>query len=46
MKITQNSVDKLNAKLMVQVTAEDYKEKVESVIENYRRTAIIPGFRK
>ncbi len=46
MNITQEKIDALNAKLKVQLSSEDYKEKVEAVIVNYRKTASIPGFRK
>ena len=46
MDITQEKVDALNAKLKVKLTSEDYQEKVEKVIVNYRKTASIPGFRK
>ena len=46
MNITQEKIDALNAKLKVQLSSEDYQEKVEAVIVNYRKTASIPGFRK
>ncbi len=46
MNITQEKIDDLNAKLKVQLSSEDYQEKVEAVIVNYRKTASIPGFRK
>ena len=46
MNITQEKIDDLNAKLKVEVSAEDYQSKVEEVIVNYRKTASIPGFRK
>ena len=46
MDITLEKVDALNAKLKVKLTSEDYHEKVEEVIVNYRKTASIPGFRK
>lgn len=46
MNITQEKIDALNAKLKVQLISEDYQEKVEAVIVNYRKTASIPGFRK
>lgn len=46
MNITQENIDALNAKLKIQLTSEDYQEKVETVIVNYRKTASIPGFRK
>jgi trigger factor len=46
MNITQERIDDLNAKLKVEVSADDYQAKVEEVIVNYRKTASIPGFRK
>lgn len=46
MEITQEKIDALNAKLIVTVKQDDYQEKVENVIVNYRKTASIPGFRK
>lgn len=46
MEITQEKIDALNAKLIVTVKQDDYQEKVEKVIVNYRKTASIPGFRK
>jgi len=46
MNITQESIDDLNAKLKVEVSAKDYEAKVQEVIVNYRKTASIPGFRK
>ena len=46
MNITQEKIDDLNAKLKVEVKADDYQSKVEEVIVNYRKTANIPGFRK
>ena len=46
MNITKNQVDPLNAVLTVSISKDDYKEKVEKVLWNYRKTASIPGFRK
>ena len=46
MNITQEKVNELNAKLIISVEPSDYKEKVDQVIVNYRKTATIPGFRK
>ena len=46
MDIIQEKIDALNAKLKVKLTTDDYKEKVEAVMENYKKTASIPGFRK
>lgn len=46
MDIKQEKIDDLHATLVVKVTNDDYKDKVEKVIVNYRKTASIPGFRK
>jgi trigger factor len=46
MNISQEQIDKLNAKLKVEVSSKDYQDKVNEVIVNYRKTASIPGFRK
>ena len=46
MNITQERIDDLNALLKVQVSAADYQDKVDAVINNYRKTANVPGFRK
>tara|TARA_B100000900_G_scaffold309321_1_gene268018 strand:+ start:166 stop:1506 length:1341 start_codon:yes stop_codon:yes gene_type:complete len=46
MNITQERIDDFNALLKVQVSPADYQDKVDAVIQNYRKTANIPGFRK
>ena len=46
MKITQENIDKLNAKLKINLVESDYRQKVDDVLINYRKTATIPGFRK
>lgn len=46
MNITQNNIDKLNAVLTVAIDKEDYKDKVEKTLNQYRKTANIKGFRK
>ncbi len=46
MNITKKDIDKLNAVLTVEVSKEDYSGNVEKVLNNYRKTANIPGFRK
>ncbi|RWW92377.1 trigger factor [Flavobacterium cerinum] len=46
MNITREQVDALNAVVTVAITKDDYKQKVDKVLENYRKTASIPGFRK
>ena len=46
MKITQNNINDLQAELKVVITPEDYQEKVDKELKNYRKNAEIPGFRK
>lgn len=45
MNVTRENVDALNAILRVEITPEDYAEKVKSTLNKYRKTAKIPGFR-
>ena len=46
MNITKEQIDELNAVLKVAITKEDYQDKVEKILKDYRRNANIPGFRK
>ncbi|MCH4829382.1 trigger factor [Flavobacterium columnare] len=46
MNITKTNIDALNAVVTVEVAKNDYAEKVEKVLQNYRKNANIPGFRK
>ena len=46
MNITQTKAKDLIATISVEVKATDYTEKVDKVLQNYRKTAQIPGFRK
>lgn len=46
MNITKEQIDALNAVVTVVIEKEDYADKVEKVIANYRKTANVPGFRK
>lgn len=46
MNITKKDIDSLNAVVTVEISKEDYSEKVDSILNNYRKTANIPGFRK
>ncbi len=46
MDITKKDIDSLNAVLTVEIKEADYSEKVKSILNNYRKTANIPGFRK
>ncbi|HHB52463.1 MAG TPA: trigger factor family protein, partial [Saprospiraceae bacterium] len=46
MNITKENIDALNAVVKVDITTEDYQEKVTEVLNDYRKKANIPGFRK
>ncbi len=46
MNVTRKNIDDLNAVLSVEIKEDDYKEKVEKTLADYRKTAVIPGFRK
>lgn len=46
MNITRQNVDALNAIVTVAVSKEDYSDKVNHILTDYRKKANIPGFRK
>src|SRR5690606_26731846 len=46
MNITRNNVDALNAIITIDVAKEDFADKVENVLKDYRKNANVPGFRK
>jgi len=46
MNITKEQIDELNAVVKVAITKDDYQDKVESILKDYRKQANIPGFRK
>ncbi|MEB8346917.1 trigger factor [Flavobacteriaceae bacterium KMM 6898] len=46
MNITKEQIDELNAVVKVAITKDDYKDKVENILKDYRKQANIPGFRK
>ncbi|SFU50839.1 trigger factor [Pustulibacterium marinum] len=46
MNITKEQVDDLNAIVTVAISKDDYSEKVEKTLSDYRKSANIPGFRK
>lgn len=46
MNITRENLDELNAVVKVDIAKEDYSDKVEKILTDYRKTANIPGFRK
>ncbi|MDY0090321.1 MAG: trigger factor [Flavobacteriaceae bacterium] len=46
MNITKTNTDALNAVVTIAVSKEDYSDKVQQVLLDYRKNANIPGFRK
>ena len=46
MNITKQNSDALNAVVKIDIVAEDYQAKVSKLLEDYRKKADIPGFRK
>lgn len=46
MNITQEKIDDLNAVIKVELKEADYKDKVDTVLKDYRKKASLPGFRK
>lgn len=46
MNITKENIDALNAVVKVEISAADYQEKVEKILQDYRKKADVPGFRK
>ncbi|MDC6365751.1 MULTISPECIES: trigger factor [Flavobacteriaceae] len=46
MNITKEQIDELNAVVKVAISKEDYQEKVDNILKDYRKQANIPGFRK
>ncbi|MFT4601305.1 MAG: trigger factor [Arenicella sp.] len=45
MNVVEEKIDELNAILRVKITAEDYAEKVDQTLKDYRKQANMPGFR-
>ncbi|MEH6746409.1 MAG: trigger factor [Maribacter arcticus] len=46
MNITKEQIDDLNAVVKVAITKDDYQDKVDSILKDYKKQANIPGFRK
>jgi len=46
MNITKENIDELNAVVKVEISAADYQDKVSTILQDYRKKADIPGFRK
>lgn len=45
MNISKQQIDDLNAIVTIEIGPDDYTEKVEKALEDYRKNAKIPGFR-
>ncbi len=45
MNITRQNIDELNATMKLNVGKEDYEERVNKTLNDYRRKANMPGFR-
>ncbi|MGB1102331.1 MAG: trigger factor [Crocinitomicaceae bacterium] len=45
MNVVEEKIDDLNAVIRVQIAPEDYSEKVDKTLKDYRKQANIPGFR-
>ena len=39
MNITKKDIDSLNAVVTVEITKDDYSDKVKTILNNYRKTA-------
>lgn len=46
MNISKKEIDALNAVVTVEISKDDYADKVSTILNNYRKNANIPGFRK
>ena len=46
MKITQSKAKKMMANIKIEVSENDYSEKVNDVLKKYKKDAVVPGFRK
>jgi trigger factor len=46
MNISKKELDALNAVVTVEIAKDDYQQKVTDILNNYRKSANIPGFRK
>lgn len=46
MNITKEQIDDLNAVVTVAITKDDYQDKVEKILKDYKKQANVPGFRK
>lgn len=45
MNISKKDIDQINSVITISVSKEDYAEKVEKSLRDYRKKANMPGFR-
>ncbi len=45
MNITQEKIDELNAVLKIEVSEEDYQQKVDKELKDHQKKMNLPGFR-
>ncbi len=45
MNITKTDIDELNAQVTIELTPEDYQDKVTKILSDYRKKMNMPGFR-
>ncbi len=45
MNITRENVDELNAVIKLELTKDDYEERVDTILKDYKKKANMPGFR-
>lgn len=45
MNVVEEKIDNLNAVLRVKISKEDYSDKVDKALNDYRKQAVMPGFR-
>jgi trigger factor len=45
MNINRNEIDELNSELKIVIEKQDYEQRVENILKDYRRKAKIDGFR-
>ncbi len=45
MNISQENIDALNAVVTIDITKDDYEQKLETAIKSYRKKVTMPGFR-
>jgi len=46
MNITKQEIDALNAIITVEIDKKDYQTKVDKILKDYKKTAVVSGFRK